>query len=84
MVISGPYFLLNCSSWLKSTLPQWEMSEEEEEEEVEEEKEEEEEEEEEPDERGVSNYYDEPGNALIGIQAPRYQYNLPPFTASQG
>lgn len=41
------------------------MNEEEEEEEVEQEREEEEEEEEKQDERGVSNYYDEPGNALI-------------------
>lgn len=44
---------------------QWEMNEGEEEEEAEKEREEEEEEEVRPDERGVSNYYAEPGNALI-------------------
>lgn len=44
---------------------QWEMNEGEEEEEVEKGREEEEEGEEKQDERGVSNYYDEPGNALI-------------------
>lgn len=49
----------------KVYIAQWEMNEGEEEEEVEKEREEEEEEEEKQDERGVSNYYDEPGNALI-------------------